>query len=280
MRPEEREELLTAYALGTLSEPDAAVVRDLVRSDSAAAEELAEYHAIVDMIALSAPLRHADPALRSRVLQAARRERAVGQTPARRFRRRSLLPWAVSAAVVALVLAWGVALEREMQTMNANYAALTSVVEADAKRIEALLMMGGDLSSQVLKLELDSVTADLQLALAVSTAPDQRSSVVFPTDAGHGAAGQFLWSDQLGVGWLTAHSLPPLPLGDVYQVWLGDSERLVAASTFSPDDLGRAEVVVKPQNPLRPLRIIVAVAPDGGSREIGSPTVLDGLLEP
>ena len=41
MRPEEREQLLAAFALGTLSEPDGAVVRDLVRSDPAAADELA-----------------------------------------------------------------------------------------------------------------------------------------------------------------------------------------------------------------------------------------------
>ncbi len=44
MTPEEREELLAAYALGTLSAPDAAAVEQLVRSDSAAAADLAAYH--------------------------------------------------------------------------------------------------------------------------------------------------------------------------------------------------------------------------------------------
>ena len=39
MTPEEREELLAAYALGTLSAPDAAAVEQLVRSDSASPDD-------------------------------------------------------------------------------------------------------------------------------------------------------------------------------------------------------------------------------------------------
>ena len=41
MTPEERDELLTAYALGTLPAPEAAAVEELVRRDSTAARELA-----------------------------------------------------------------------------------------------------------------------------------------------------------------------------------------------------------------------------------------------
>ena len=74
MTPEEREELLASYALGTLNGPDAAEVEALVRSDASVAEQLVSYHDFVDLIALSVPLKRADPSLRRRVLQAARRE--------------------------------------------------------------------------------------------------------------------------------------------------------------------------------------------------------------
>ena len=108
MIPEEREELLAAYALGTLPSREAATVEALVRSDSAAARSLASYHEIVDMVALSVPLRRADPALRTHVLAAAR-----AGTPTR-------APWSASriAAFVAasaasmLLVVWGVNLQR------------------------------------------------------------------------------------------------------------------------------------------------------------------------
>ena len=277
MKPEEREELLTAYALDTLSEPDAAAVSDLVRTDSAAAEELAAYHEIVDLIALSAPLRRADPALRSRVVQAARRERS---SRGRRWTVRHVLPWTAAAAVAVLAMWWGSNLQQDIDALRRDNATLTAVVESDAKQLEALLTTGGDLSSQVLQLQFESATADLQLGLAVSTSPDVRSTFLQPTDAGHGAGGHFLWSPDMGAGWLTAYDLPPLPLGSVYQVWLASDDQVVAAGTFLPDQSGRVEVAVQPGGDLGPRRILIAVAPEGGLEAIGSPLVLDGAFGP
>ena len=276
MRAEEREELLTAYALGTLSEPDATVVRDLVRSDAAAAAELAGYHDIVDLIALSAPLRRADPSLRARVLEAARRERRAGS---RRLSVRRLLPWA-AAAVIALALGWGANLQQEVEALHRDNAALTAVVEADAKRLEALIEMDGDLSPLAVRLQLESATAELELALAVSTAPDVRSGVLRATDAGHGAGGHFLWSSDTGAGWLTAYDLPPLPLGEGYEIWLDDGQRLVSGGSFLLDEGGRVELLVRPESTVRPLRVLIAVAPEGGSQTIGSPLVLEGSISP
>ena len=277
MKAEEREELLTAYALGTLSAPDATVVRDLVRSDAAAAAELAGYHDIVDLIALSAPLRRADPALRARVLEAARRERRAGS---RRLSVRRLLPWAAAAAVIALALGWGANLQQDIEALHRDNAALTAIVEADAKRLEALVEMDGDLSPQALRLQLESATAELQLALAVSTAPDVRSGVLRSTDAGHGAGGHFLWSSDTGAGWLTAYGLPPLPLGEVYEIWLDDGQRSVSGGSFLLDEGGRVELLVRPESTVRPLRVLIAVAPVGGSQTIGSPLVLEGPMSP
>ena len=61
MTPQEREELLAAYALGGLSSAEASTVENLARNDPGAARELAEYQEVADLIALDAPLRRPDP---------------------------------------------------------------------------------------------------------------------------------------------------------------------------------------------------------------------------
>lgn len=57
MTPEEREVLLAAYALGTLSEPDMRDAERMVRLDATAAAEWRAYREIADLIALGAPQR-------------------------------------------------------------------------------------------------------------------------------------------------------------------------------------------------------------------------------
>lgn len=275
MTPDEREELLAAYALGTLSGPDARAIEELVRGDARAAADLAVYHEIVDMIALSVPLRHADPRLRDRVMDAARRE-------SRRQRERPSLrrwiPWGAVAAAVVVVALWGLELRGDIQALERQNNALTAVVEADAKRIDAI---AGDASGgqpDALRLQLESALADQQLTLAVTADPDAASSVLQPTPSGHGASGRYLWSEELGAGVIVVRSMPALPIGSVYEVWLEDGTFAVAAGTFVPDSDGAAEVVVRPSEPVNPGRILIAVAPTGGSAGIGRPIVLVGLV--
>lgn len=275
MRREEREELLTAYALGTLSEPDTAVVRDLVRSDREAAAELTAYHEIADLIALSVPLRRADPNLRSRVLAAARKDRSR-QT--RRLDPRKWLPWAAAAAAITLLVAWGWGLQGDLERLQRNNAVLTAVVEAEAKRLQSLFETGGAVSPEALQLQMQSATSDLELALAVTTAPDVRSSLLRSTAAGHGAHGQFLWSADTGAGWLTANDLPQLGFGQVYEAWLLDERQAVSGGTFLPDDEGRAESLILPRTMLRPSRIVIAVSPQGGAIDLGTTQVLEGFV--
>lgn len=276
--PEEREELLAAYALGTLGGPDAAAVRDLVRSDRAAADELASYHEIVDLIALSAPLRRVDPSLRARVLEAARRERPVVARRHRDLRR--LFPWAAVAAVLALFVVWGMNMQQEVDALRGDNAALTAIVESDAKRIETLLNLDRDTSSRALRLEMESTAADLQLGLAVGTAPDVRWGALEATSAGHRARGHFLWSDEVGAGTVTILDLPDLPLGEVYEVWVRNSLQWVSAGVLELDEDGGVQAIVVPDAQISPTRVAIAVSPDGGSDTIGSPVVLESVLGP
>src|SRR3990172_763096 len=130
MTPEDRGARPAGYALGSLSAPDARDAERLARSDGHAAAELAAYREIADLIALSVPLREADPALRQRVLSAARRGQAWSRRPLRRY-----LPIAGVAAALAIVTLWAASLQSSLVQLRHQTAALSAVVEADAKRL-------------------------------------------------------------------------------------------------------------------------------------------------
>jgi anti-sigma-K factor RskA len=278
LTPEEREDLLAAYALGTLSAPDAAAVEQLVRSDSAAASDLAAYHEMVDLIALSAPLRRADPSLRERVLRAARRSSLTGS--GRRFWGYSWRPAAAVAAVVVMIglLTWGINLQRALDRQAENNAAIAAVVEASAKQIQQLASAGVNMqASEDLRQQLQTAVADQELVIAITADPKVQVSDLEATSAGHGASARFLWSAETGAGVLVARSLPDLPLDSVYQVWVDDGTTLVSAGTFLPDERGTAQKVVRPASEIgTPVRVSVSVVPAGGSLSIGTLVVLSG----
>ncbi len=275
MTPEEREDLLAAYALGTLSGPDAHAVEDLVRSDRGAAEDLRGYHEVVDLIALSVPLRRADPALRTRVMDAARRE----TRQRRRFNVREFAGWITAAAACLVALAWGWRVEQSVTRLEQRNAELTAVVESDAKQVAQLVVAAGaGFTGEGLKRQIEDTQETQQVMLAVTTDPQARNSPLLPTPSGHDAHGRYVWSESATAGVVVAKDLPPLPFGSVYQAWLLQGTTAVSAGTFVPDENGSAEVVLRPTSNIEPSTIMIAVAPEGGSAGVGRPVVLVGLI--
>lgn len=276
MTPEEREELLAAYALGTLSRPDAQAVEDLVQSDRDAADDLRSYHEVVDLIALSVPLRRADPALRSRVMEAARRET---RSPRRMPARRELIGWGVAVAASVAAIAWGLSLQQSISQLQQKNNELTAVVEADAKQLARLVVAAGaNFTGEGLRRQLEDTMEAQQVALAVTTDPHARNSALLPTPSGHEAHGRYVWSESATAGVVVAQDLPPLPFGNVYQAWLLRGTSAVSAGLFTPDEQGNAEVVLRPNTNIEPTSIMIAVAPQGGSAVVGRPVVLVGLI--
>jgi anti-sigma-K factor RskA len=278
---EERQELLAGYALGTLSEPDARAAERLVRSDADAAAELASYHEIVDLIALSAPLRRADPTLRERVLRAARR--GTGGVSGWQRARRQLAAsagWAAAAAAVLAAAIWISDLQGDIDRLRDDSAALNAVVQATAKQVDALAAVDTeDASSRALALQLQQALAEQQAMAAIGTDPDATTTTLNSAAAGVAASGHYRYSESAGAGLLIAYGLPELPIGEVYQVWLEDSLRAVSGGVFFAPAGGDATVLVETEAQLLPIRVSVRVAPQGGDSAPNGLLVLSGDIE-
>jgi anti-sigma-K factor RskA len=273
--PEEREELLASYALGTLSGPDAAEVEALVRADPRAAEQLASYHDFVDLIALSVPLKRADPSLRQRVLQAARRDRRRGSRVA------AITRWApavAAAAVLAVVAFWAASLQTTVTDLRADTAALTAILEAQTRQLN-------DLAADDIARDLDADKAEAftlevrnaqQTMIGILSDPSSVTVELTPTSAGHGASGRYYWSALEDAGMVTVWDLPPLPLGASYVVWVEDQEsRQMLKQTFVSDLEGSAKELLRGAADADPVRIYVATQDFEGNTGV---VVLQGVF--
>lgn len=266
MTPEEREALLAAHALGSLSEPDARDAERLIRSDELAAVEYERYRELADLIALSVPLRRADPMLRERVLDAARRSRRPRRAP--RWQR--WMPAAGIAAALALVTVWAVSLQHSLDELRQDTSVLAAVVESNAKQIESVAAQAQrDATNENLGIRLETALKEQQTLLEVQADPDVIRIELQPTTAAHGATGHYLWSDAADAGLVVAKNLPPLGFTGIFEVWLEDVlGRRAQVATFSADEVGSAQVLVTAPGTADPARLFIVV---GSSLESGTP---------
>lgn len=275
MRPEEREELLAAYALDALSGPEADEVEALIRTDADAAGQLAAYREIADLIGLEAPLRRTDPALRERMLQAAQRMRPASS---RRFPVLRVAALAAALAVVAVAVSWGVRLQRAIDTLEQESALLATAVTADTQRIDAIeteRVGGGD---DAIRTELQVAMDAQQRIIAILADPEVQEASLESTTAGRGASGRYLWSPELGAGVVIARQLPPLPIGTVYELWLIEGFDEVSGGTFVPSPDGDAQLLIELDFEFSPFSVAITPAPVGGAATLQPPIVLSGTV--
>lgn len=276
MTPEEREELLAAHALGSLSAPDAADAERLIRADVSAAAQFRAYREIADLIALSVPLRRADPALRERVLAAARRGRRSWR-PSVTARQ---LPVYVLAAALAAVTIWAATLQASLGQLRDQTSSLSAVVESDAKRLDRLAgAASGVQEARTLSLQIESALKDEQTVRLVQNDPEVVVTNLEQTAASHGAGGQHLASEAHEASALLLHSLPALPLGGGYRVWLEDTlSHLTLAASFVPDSSGGARVALQRDARLEAARVYVVATTRADDPAATGPVVLMATL--
>jgi len=254
MTPEEREALLASYALGTLSAPDADDAERLIQSDSTAAEELAQFQEIAQLIALAAPSRQPPRALRERVLAAAKRSPSVSR---RRWRVPigRILPAASLAAVLAIVTVWAVNLQQDLEGLREQSALLTAVVEADARRIEQLAAQpNSDREIGILETQLQQT----QSATSILVDPEAQSAELIATEAAHGATGAYTWSDSANAAVVVLRNLPPIGFADVFRVTLLDRwGNVVATQSTLPAETGDTMLLIQTPAGAWPQTVVV-----------------------
>ena len=275
MTPEEREELLAAHAFGTLSAPDAADVEEMLRHDGTAAAQLRAYHEIADLIALSVPLRRADPALRERVLSAARRSRRWRP----RFSSRQAPVFVLAAALTGVTI-WAATLHSSLSDLREQTASISAVVQADAKRLDRLSgAAAGVQEARSLSMQLNSVVRDEVAVQQVQADPKAVVTVLDQTAASHGAGGSHISSEAAGASVLVLHSLPSLPLGGAYRVWLEDPlSHLTLAVSFVPDGSHAARVALQRDARLEAARVYVVATSRADDPTSTGPVVLTATL--
>ena len=246
MQCEQVSELIDAYALGALDEPERSAVERHLGGCVACRALLERAENLAARLALAIPLRGAPPALRSRVLGAiwAERSGAFAPVPAgaregdslgsgplslpaqppKRFDWRARHWWPAGAAAAAVVLllgagGWIAALQMQVNTLQSKSHILEqgmSDVQGQRSALQLLASIG---------------SSSLPMWPAASTP----------------AQGTVIWNAMREECSVLASDLPPAPSGESYHVWLlGEDQQQVAwdEGPLSPATAGTAQKTI------------------------------------
>jgi anti-sigma-K factor RskA len=265
----EARELIPLLALNVLDVDERDVLEDHISGCSACLEELAAYTDTAASLALALPQEEPTPALKGRVLSEARRarvlpvgtggaggatRRASGWSGSRFARLRVSLTGLVAS--VALVLAagstvWALNLRSEVDAQNARIATLSERANNYAR-----------------------VTAVLQAA-------DTQIRVLEGTGQAPSAFGRVYIDPDTSEGMLMVRSLPPLPPGKVYQLWVSraDGQRESAGLLTWTDKAGNGYTLIRcPDKLSRWQSFGVTEEPSGGSQNPTGTRLLGGTI--
>jgi anti-sigma-K factor RskA len=262
----EARELVPLLALDVLDVDERDVLEDHLSSCSGCLEELAAYSETAASLALALPQQDPPPALKGRVLSAARRARMLpagarapqAPTPIWRGARFARLRISLTGMVagVALLLAagstvWALNLRSELNAQNARIATLSERANNYAR-----------------------VTAVLQAA-------DTQIRVLDGTGNAPQAFGRVYIDPDTSEGMLMVRNLPPLPPGKVYQLWVAraDGQRESAGTLTWTDKAGNGYTLIKcPDTLSRWQSFGVTEEPSGGSQAPTGTSLLGGMI--
>jgi len=237
-----------AYVLGSLDAEERTAFEAHLAGCEECAAEVRSLGGVVEALARAVPQRTPRPELRERVLagfDAQGRARPAGRAG-------SASQWLPLAALVVLTVGIGV------------YAAWLQVrVAVLEDRLERALLQAAAAETAVA--DARRVNTELQSAMGVLAAPDLvRIDLAGQTPAPQATA-RALWSRARGMVF-TATNLPPLPAGQVYQVWVVPAAQPpISAGLLAPDPAGAGQTYFStaPDIP-PPAAVAVSIEPAGG----------------
>ncbi|HKY22953.1 MAG TPA: anti-sigma factor [Vicinamibacterales bacterium] len=239
----------SAYALDSLDAGDRASFEAHLAECDECAGEVRSLRRVAVAVARSVPQPLPPPELRRRVLQSLTGGPATHtKSSAVENRWRTWLP--LAATLIVAVGAGVHAARLQIRVDDLEVRLQQALVQASA----------ADRAVGVAR----RVGAELQVSMSVLAAPDLVRIDLTGQPAAPRARGRALWSRARGMIF-TAAALPPLPAGQVYQVWVVTQPGPVSAGLLTPDVAGGDLIFFEtPPDIPPPTAVAVTIEPAGG----------------
>ena len=222
-------DIIDAYALGTGSPEEAALIESHVAECVECWNELGKAQRTAALLALSAPMMDVPAGLEDRIMATARQEAAIRERPERRpplFQRLGL-SWASAAAGLGVTsiaaLAFAGILQAQVNDLKTENTRIESQMNGTTQELEGRVREANAAADTAGGILLSLVSTSPQ---GVEMKPAAESTVFYTSDAAR------------KVGWVICDNLADPPAGMVYQLWFHQDTVNVPAVAFRPDDGG------------------------------------------
>ena len=259
MTHDDLRELTGAYALGILEGTERREFEAHLPTCETCAAEVRSFTHVAAGLAHAVDQEEPPGRLRARVLAAVQREQLRG----RAVPPRSVSPWLAIAACLAAV-------------GFAFYAlALRARVDALHGQLRNAAARSAEMERQLADVRAQAEATHRTTAILVAS--DVRAVTLTPPTGTSPAMGRAYWSPSQGLVF-TATSLPPLPPGRAYQLWVIPPGGAPVGMGLLPADQSRVVAVPPPSGVNRVATVAVSVEPAGGVSAPTGPIVLAGSL--
>jgi hypothetical protein len=252
---EELEKLAPLYSIGAVMPEERRFVETMLPFCPEAAEEFAQYGALAEGLLFALPQNEAPPSvdkLMARVQQYEESQpKKIVALPVAASPQRGMYRWGFAAAVLIVIL---------FATTNIYWARQVELLRAEQQAMLALLQERPT-SSQI-ALEGN----DHHRHLSATSVIEDGSAIL-------------IWNSDEQIGTLYADQLPPLPEGQVYQVWLLREGHHITLGTFNVDPNGSGSLVFHSEEPIESFNVIgISAEGAAGADEPTTPHVVVGEI--
>ena len=260
------------YVLGMLDPAERREFEQHLASCPECEAEVRALGGVASALPMAAPQVDPPAALRAKVLAATgdRRPSSVAALPPRRAT--GAASWAsragwLSAAALFIISAglglYAWSLEQQIEGLRGRLSDATARLERSEQQVTVASRAASTAESR----------------LAVLLAPDMLQVNLQGQPVAPRASGRAFWSRSRGLV-LTAANLPPLPQGQIYQLWMVTATAPVSAGLLAPGPSGDvSQTFSTPADIPTPAAIALTIEPDGGLPAPTGEKYLVGLTE-
>ena len=272
---QELDELIPAFAIGATDTEESMQVQRYLAEDPSAAEELADFAQMADALLFAMPMVEAPATVETRLF-AALNPQTVTDMPS----------YSPSAETKRQAQNGNGAKSEAAHWWQTLFGQLFSPQWAIAfAALALLLLVNGYWMAQMSKLRQNQLAVEQQLlqhqtTLSVIAMDERWRAVLHPLQADSEMDADLIWGEGFEVALLYVEEFPPLPAGQVYQLWLTADGKSTNGGFFTVNEHGTGTLVV----PLPMLidhytSLEITAEPAGGSAQPTSAPLVQGSVE-